>query len=128
MRPCYLFFVLLLVACGNDDDVAADLFDDAVGTYSGFLTDTETGGIVIDYEVVVSRQGDDELFIEPERGFEFIGFAATVETFNNFQLRTPPADTVDVRTTVTVGNPVELRLVGSGEPDFTFRYEGVLQE
>lgn len=121
---------VLCFACGNDDDVSAALIEDAVGTYEGFFTDTNTGGIVTGYRVVVSRQGDNELFIEPEVGLEFLGFAAEVETFNNFQLRTPPAlnDSVDVRVNITVGNPVELRLTGSDAPDFEFRYEGLLQD
>ena len=127
---CFLFFATLQYSCGNDDDVATNLIEDAVGTYEGFFTDTNTGGIVGSYRVVVTQESADRLFIEPEVGFEFLGFAADVETFNNFQLRTPPAaaDTVDVRVNITVGNPVELNLTGSNEPDFEFTYRGVLQE
>ena len=127
-----LFSLLLLTvccfACNNDDDVSAVLIEDAVGTYAGFFTDTETNGIVLDYEVLVSRQGDNELFFEPVQGFEFVSFATELETFNNIQLRTPPGDTTDVAVDITVGTPVVLVLTGSGEPGFQFRFEGVLQE
>lgn len=132
MRLLFLSAVLGLcgMACGNDDDISTNLIEDAVGTYEGFFTDTNTGGIVGSYRVIVTQQRADTLFIEPEVGFEFIGFTAPVETFNNIQLRTPPAldDAVNVRVNITVGNPVELSLTGSNEPDFEFTYQGVLQQ